>query len=116
MPQQTVVSAAFDGDSSSALVQAGVQAAAWAGVAIYALTVFSGRGKEQPEDGPPQRECEVCEGTGYVACWCNRWSDGSAGGCSTCSGSGRMVCSSCRGGGTAVPIKARVYIDNQRSE
>lgn len=45
---------------------------------------------------------------------CNRWSDGD-GGCSTCQGTGRMICSSCRGGGTAVPIQAKVYIDNQRT-
>lgn len=27
-----------------------------------------------------------------------------------------MICASCRGGGTAVPIKARIYIDNRRSD
>lgn len=70
--------------------------------------------QSQPEDGPPQRECENCSGTGFVECWCNRWSDND-GGCSTCRGSGRMVCSSCRGGGTAVPIQARIYIDNERT-
>ena len=60
------------------------------------------------EDGP-RSECETCNGTGYVECWCSRWSDGD-GGCSTCRGTQRMVCSSCRGGGTAVPIEARLII------
>jgi hypothetical protein len=64
--------------------------------------------QSEPEDGP-RTECETCGGSGYVECWCTRWSDGDRG-CSTCRGSGAMICSSCRGGGTAVPIEARVVI------
>lgn len=70
---------------------------------------------QAPAEEETRRECETCGGTGLVECWCSRWSDGD-GGCSTCRGSGRMICASCRGGGTAVPIKARVYIDNRRSD
>ncbi len=70
---------------------------------------------QAPAEEEPRRECETCGGTGLVECWCSRWSDGD-GGCSTCRGSGRMVCASCRGGGTAVPVKARIYIDNRRSD
>ena len=71
--------------------------------------------QSQPEDGA-RRECDTCNGSGTVECWCSRWSDDDRG-CSTCRGSGRMVCSSCRGGGTAVPIEARLIIrKDQRTD
>ena len=71
--------------------------------------------QSQPDDGPRQ-ECDTCHGSGTVECWCSRWSDDDRG-CSTCRGSGRMVCSSCRGGGTAVPIEARLIIrKDQRTD
>lgn len=65
--------------------------------------------QSQADDGA-RKECETCGGTGYVECWCKRWSDGDARGCGTCRGSRRMMCSSCSGGGTAVPIEARITI------
>jgi hypothetical protein len=59
-----------------------------------------------------QRPCPRCEGRRVEPCVCNRWSDGGADtvGCSSCNKSGMMPCRSCRGGGTAVPIKARIYV------
>jgi hypothetical protein len=62
---------------------------------------------DQAKPQGPNPECSTCEGTGLVPCVCNRWSDGDRG-CSICRGSGRMACPSCGGGGTAVPIVARV--------
>ena len=61
------------------------------------------------EESGPRRECDTCNGTGYVECWCLRWSDAD-GGCSSCRQTGRMVCSSCRGGGNAVPIESKLYV------
>ncbi|PRW57310.1 chaperone dnaJ [Chlorella sorokiniana] len=112
-PQPAAVCfSSLDGGAGAAgLVAQGV---AWAAVAFMASQLFFQQ-QSEPEDGPPQRECESCGGSGVVPCWCNRWSDGD-GGCSTCQGSGRMICSSCRGGGTAVPIQAKIYIDNQRTD
>ncbi|KAK9835488.1 hypothetical protein WJX74_001354 [Apatococcus lobatus] len=55
------------------------------------------------------RECPTCHGSGTVECVCTRWADGDVG-CGICGGSGRMVCQSCKGGGTGVPISARMYI------
>lgn len=63
----------------------------------------------QQEEGRANPECSTCEGTGKVACVCNRWSDGDTG-CSICGGSGKMACPSCHGGGTAVPIAAKVAV------
>ena len=59
----------------------------------------------QPSRSEQQQECPKCGGTGFVECFCTRWSDGD-GGCGSCRGTGRMVCNACGGGGTAVPIKA----------
>lgn len=63
-----------------------------------------------------EKECEVCHGTGYVECFCTRWSDsaGDKSGCGTCRGSRRMSCTGCGGGGTGVPIEARVYIKSEK--
>jgi hypothetical protein len=44
-----------------------------------------------------------------------RWSDGDAG-CGTCRNTGYMACRSCRGGGTAVPIKATIPVREQPRE
>lgn len=44
---------------------------------------------------------------GVVPCICTRWSDSDVG-CATCNGRGLMACSSCGGGGTAVPITAKL--------
>lgn len=100
--------------ASTPLVLQLAPAAAWTLVGVMALRVFMGE-QQAPAEEESRRECESCGGSGLVECWCSRWSDGD-GGCSTCRGSGRMICASCRGGGTAVPIKARIYIDNRRSD
>ena len=42
-----------------------------------------------------------------MPCICTRWSDSDVG-CATCNGRGLMACSSCGGGGTAVPITAKL--------
>jgi len=62
-----------------------------------------------PRDGAP--ECATCGGSGLEDCACRRWSDGDVG-CSTCGGSGKSTCRSCNGGGTAVPIAAKVVKRN----
>lgn len=63
-----------------------------------------------------QQSCPKCRGTGVVECICKRWSDNGKmdAGCGTCGGSGKMVCNACNGGGTAVPIEARVHIEQRR--
>lgn len=61
-------------------------------------------------------ECETCHGSGVVDCLvCTRWSDSSSdsSGCGACAGSRKMACTSCNGGGTAVPIEAKVYIKRE---
>ena len=58
-------------------------------------------------------ECETCGGSGQEPCIvCTRWSDAGtdSSGCSACAGSRRTACHSCRGGGTKVPITAKLYI------
>lgn len=61
-----------------------------------------------------QSPCPRCEGRRVEPCVCNRWSDGGQDiGCSSCKKSGMMPCRSCRGGGTAVPIKARIYVPSR---
>jgi hypothetical protein len=58
-------------------------------------------------------ECETCGGSGQEPCIvCTRWSDAGtdSAGCSACAGSRRTACHSCRGGGTKVPITAKLYI------
>ncbi len=62
-----------------------------------------------------RRPCPACEGRGYEPCMCARWSDGDAG-CGTCRNTGYMACRSCRGGGTAVPIKATIPVREQPRE
>lgn len=64
-----------------------------------------------------KRACETCGGTGYVDCIiCRRWSDAGddSSGCNSCHATGKTQCHSCRGGGTAVPIEAKVYIKRER--
>eukprot|EP00884_Botryococcus_braunii_P009064 jgi/Botrbrau1/18159/Bobra.53_1s0029.1 len=67
-------------------------------------------------------ECPTCGGTGYVECFCTRWSDGD-GGCGTCQGTLKMTCNGCGGTGTGIPLAARVMahrrgplinVDNRR--
>ncbi|KAK1270819.1 hypothetical protein QJS04_geneDACA012620 [Acorus gramineus] len=53
--------------------------------------------------------CGTCNGTGRVACMCNRWSDGDVG-CRTCAGTGRMGCSSCGGSGTGRPLPVQISV------
>merc|ERR1719498_1757853 len=77
------------------------------GFALGAL--FVGRElvmEQEAEDQEGRERCETCGGTGRVACFCQRWSDGDSG-CGTCGNSGFMMCKDCSGGGTKVPV-ARV--------
>lgn len=69
---------------------------------------------QEEVDRRGKKECDTCEGTGYMTCFCDRWSDKDVG-CGACAGSGRMRCTSCGGGGTAVPIEAKLYITSERS-
>lgn len=64
--------------------------------------------KDQEQESEHRQECPKCGGSGYVECACSRWSDGDTG-CSTCRGTGAAVCNACGGGGTAVPISAKLY-------
>jgi hypothetical protein len=103
VPTQTLsVSRALPDDSSIATT---VQGVAWVSALLYAYTVLAPQTAARDE-----RACETCGGSGYVECFCTRWSDGDDRGCGSCGGSLNTVCKSCRGGGTAVPIEARVLI------
>lgn len=82
----------------------------WAGVFWLGYRLFS----QMNESEPHGRECETCGGSGYVECFCTRWSDGDRRGCSSCGGSLQTVCHSCGGGGTAVPILGKVYIKDEK--
>jgi len=82
----------------------------WAGVFWFAYKSISQTTNNEPQG----RECETCGGSGYVECFCTRWSDGDRQGCSSCGGSLQKVCHSCRGGGTAVPILGKVYIKDEK--
>lgn len=64
-------------------------------------------------DKDGRQVCPRCHGTGVVECFCQRWSDNDVG-CGTCGGSGKMVCNSCNGGGTAVPIEAKIHIEPRK--
>lgn len=98
---------AYDGDSS---YQALSQMASGVGLAIGAAWVgwemLRDQGESDSQHG--RQECPTCGGTGMVECMCNRWSDGDKG-CGACRGSGMMTCQACGGGGTAVPITAKLY-------
>ena len=73
------------------------------------LSVLAGAAlmDQRPMMGPIQ--CPRCNGTGPVACLCNRWSDGDAG-CRTCAGSGCMSGSSCGGTGSGRPIPVQISV------
>lgn len=92
-------------------VSTAIQGLAWAGAGLYAYNVLASRG---PATKDGERMCDTCGGTGYVECFCTRWSDGDARGCGSCGGSLHAQCHSCRGGGTAVPIEARVLIRSEK--
>lgn len=95
--------------SSGSSFQAMQQMASGLGFAIGALWIGSEFLKDQQRASEQnQQECVTCSGTGFVDCMCSRWSDGDTG-CGTCRGSGKMVCHHCGGGGTAVPISAKLY-------
>eukprot|EP00798_Chlamydomonas_sp_ICE-L_P005087 gene5087-34885_t len=69
--------------------------------------------RQQPEiddskSGLDNEPCPRCQGSGYEACMCGRWSDGDMSGCTTCSKTGYMACRACRGGGTAIPLFSHV--------
>lgn len=86
------------------------QMASALGLTIGALLVGRELLREQTESETQhgRQECPKCEGTGTVECFCRRWSDGDVG-CANCRGSGFMQCNACGGGGTAVPIQAKLY-------
>lgn len=87
------------------------QLASFLGCALAAAWVGLQLKMEQDaiEQQEGRRECDTCSGTGRVPCICLRWSDRDVG-CGACAGSGQMECTSCGGGGTAVPIEAKVYV------
>lgn len=97
--------------TTSLIVFLGQLASASAWMAVAYLGYKLALQQEQPSSGP---ECETCGGTGLVDCFCTRWNDGDRSGCGACHGTMKIACHSCRGGGTAVPIKAKVYISDER--
>lgn len=83
------------------------------GVAAFAAYFLSLRQAAFEDRTHETTACPRCEGRRVEPCHCRRWSDNSNQtdiGCSSCNKSGYMACRSCRGGGTAVPIKARIYV------
>lgn len=89
-----------------------ISTAVTTGVAAVAAWFLAGReaSVEQDRSNTPGA-CPRCEGSRYEPCVCLRWSDGADNsGCSSCNKTGYMPCRDCRGGGTAVPIKARIYV------
>ncbi|KAI8469379.1 MAG: hypothetical protein J3K34DRAFT_423851 [Monoraphidium minutum] len=62
-----------------------------------------------------RRPCPGCNGRGYEACVCTRWSDNDPG-CNSCSHTGYMRCRACGGGGMAVPIKVTIPVRSQGRE
>lgn len=76
------------------------------GFAIGALFIGRELVMEREREKEPRDVCESCNGTGRVACVCQRWSDDDSG-CGTCGNTGMMACKDCHGGGTKVPV-ARV--------
>lgn len=104
--------------TAAALGSAGLgasQVASFLGCALAAAWVGLQLKMEQDAmEREGRRECETCAGSGVVPCICTRWSDRDVG-CGACGGSGMMECTSCGGGGTAVPIEAKVYVQKQGS-
>lgn len=83
---------------------ASLVASAWLGKSI-----LEAEEKQKPMIGG--RQCPTCNGSRRVPCMCTRWSDDDVG-CSTCSGSGKMVCNSCGGSGTGRPIPVQIRASN----
>ncbi|XP_010442050.1 PREDICTED: uncharacterized protein LOC104760628 [Camelina sativa] len=81
------------------------------GISVLAGAVFIKSVMDQkPMAGGGQfPRCPTCNGTGRVACFCSRWSDGDVG-CRRCSGSGRAACSNCGGSGTGRPLPAQLTV------
>ena len=103
VPTQTLsVSRALPDDSSIATT---VQGVAWVSALLYAYTVLAPQTAARDE-----RACETCGASGYVGFLGPGWSDGGDRGCGWGGATLNAVCKSCRGGGTAVPIEARVLI------
>jgi hypothetical protein len=98
-----------EGPSMVNIVGQFTSAAAWITAAYFAYQLVL---QQDATARPGQKECERCNGTGYVECFCTRWSDASSDktGCSSCRGSRKMQCSSCGGGGTTSPIVDKLYI------
>jgi hypothetical protein len=113
MSGEFAVSIAMANEMPTALVLAGqlVSGAAWAAAAWLTYSLVT-----QQDSAERPNECETCHGTGQVPCFCRKWSDASsdASGCGSCGGSLKMTCPHCRGGGTGVPIEARVYIKPEK--
>jgi hypothetical protein len=102
---------AFSGSSSTfAAVQTLSNIASALAVGVGAWYFLSRQ--QQQQEGT--QECPKCGGTGMVECFCTRWSDGDVG-CGSCRGTGKTVCSACGGGGTAVPITAKLHIEKTQN-
>lgn len=99
-----------DGLNAAEVAVQAATAAAWAAALWLGYTQLKALSEEEGgQQG--RRGCATCSGTGHVTCFCTRWeNDASNVGCGTCRGSRRMTCAACRGGGTAVPIEAKLYI------
>eukprot|EP00879_Flechtneria_rotunda_P000938 GHRR01001068.1.p1 GENE.GHRR01001068.1~~GHRR01001068.1.p1 ORF type:complete len:142 (+),score=0.12 GHRR01001068.1:204-629(+) len=81
-------------------------------VAVAAWWFSKQLGVAQDTMNTSRRPCPRCNGTGYEACMCTKWSDEDVG-CNSCSSSpGYTKCSACGGGGTAVPIKVAISRNN----
>lgn len=99
------MSLASDSFSTASTIATAIGVALGAGFVAREVMIEEARAAE----AAAQREdaCPTCHGSGYEPCACRRWSDGDVG-CSSCCRTGMMVCRSCRGGGTAVPIRVTV--------
>lgn len=79
------------------------------GISVLAGAVFIKSVMDQKPMAGQFPRCPTCNGTGRVACFCSRWSDGDVG-CRRCSGSGRAACSNCGGSGTGRPLPAQITV------
>ncbi|KAM2510808.1 hypothetical protein COP2_035986 [Malus domestica] len=70
------------------------------GLGVLASAIFVKSVIDQKPMTYPFPRCPRCNGTGWVICFCLRWSDGDVG-CRSCAGSGRTFCSSCGRTGTS---------------
>lgn len=110
--KRSVGTRAFDVDSAVSGAEMVSHVLTAAAVAGAAALLFNQGGAVESEGGADEQPCPRCNGSGYEACMCARWSDGDNSGCSSCSRTGYMTCRSCRGGGKAVPLFSTVRKNN----